>query len=406
VRIDLIKGELMMKKADLDKRFSEGRRIESTTIGIPHPPSKSGDDELDLLTLLRGTWISRAEGWNLIALPASPPDLKNPPASPATSFRLLMNQYGETLKFNVPDMGVPNRGLTLDTANKTDQLIDAITYEQIVVQKAVDDFPVSSNGVRAANGQPIHHEPGFFLHFLNQVMKGTSPDVVDTSGKEIEKELKIARMGTIPHGNSVLAMGFVSHENNIEDDDAFPERLKADGNGKEIKIDKNDVNNDAFLGGYLKPYKHFVNQHFFGCVNPSSGFPGFSPDNVHAILQNARSKLKISKMTVLTFDTKFKVAGVDVDAKFDPNNKPIAGFPISNVPFVKREANVTEMHAKFWIMELERTDQCCPPEFVMQYSQTVYLEFFDSPVDKDANGKPRRIRWPHVSINTLRKVDP
>ena len=44
----------------------------------------------------------------------------------------------------------------------------------------------------------------------------------------------------------------------------------------------------------------------------------------------------------------------------------------------------------------------------MQYSQTVYLEFFDSPLEdeKDVNGNPRRIRWPHVSINTLRKVDP
>ncbi len=66
------------------------------------------------------------------------------------------------------------------------------------------------------------------------------------------------------------------------------------------------------------------------------------------------------------------------------------------------------MHATFWIMELEKTDQCLPPEFVMQYSQTVYLEFFDSPLEdeKDVNGNPRRIRWPHVSINTLRKVDP
>ena len=376
----------MMKKDDLDKRFLEGRKIESTTLGVtPSQLAETGDDELDLVTLLRGTWISRAEGWNLIALPASPSDLKVPPVPHSNNFRLLMNQYGETLKFNLPDTRVPNRGVTPDTNDKPDQLIDAITYEQIVVQKAVEDFPVSIDGVRAANGAPIHHEPGFFLQLLNHVTVGTSPDVGD--GKE-PKELSIARMGTIPHGNSVLAMGFVTHDLTLDEknDNAFPERItRAD---KKFKT-------------YFEPYDHFIAHPFYGCKDraPTSGFPGFYPDHFHRILKHTRDKLEVSKTTVLNFDTKFQ-------SKNDlPGDKPSSDIPISNIPFVKREADVTEMHATFWIMELKNSDKCAPPEYVMQYSQTVYLEFFDSS-ELDSDGKPRRIRWPHVSINTLRKIDP
>ena len=394
----------MMDKEELDKRFYEGRRLETTSLGIPHKPTTTICDKLDLVKLLRGTWNSRAEGWNLIALPASPSDLIEPPADSSKSFRLLMNQYGETLKFNVPDTGVPNRGMSPEYG-ESDQLIDAITYEQIVVQKAFKDFPESKPKKHAKNGEPIHHEPGFFLQFLNQVQKGTSPDVTDDFGNVVEKDLEIARMGTIPHGNSLLAMGFVSYDKTIENNDAFPERLKADGDGKEIKVEPSDLEGNPDLTNYLAPYKHFKDHHFFGCADRGDGFPGFSPDNVHAILQHTQNKLKIKNTTVLNFDTKFKVNGIDNDALFDQNDKPIAGFPISNAPFVKREANVTEIHATFWIMELEPTNACEPPEFVMQYSQTVYLEFFNSPVDKDDKGNPRRIRWPHISINTLRKLD-
>lgn len=395
----------MIKKDDFDKRLYEGRSIErSDAVDIPSKPKASGDDEFDLVKLLRGTWVSQAQGWNLIALPASPVDLEGKPAAAANNFRLLMNQYGETLKFDMPDLNTPNRGVIPDACNEPDQLIDGITYEQFIVQKAVADFPEGiDNGkrrVRAANGEPIHHEPGFFLQFLNHIHKGTSPDFT-ANGKMVEKELKIARMGTIPHGNSVLAMGFVTDDKTIESSDAFPERLKADKDGKEIKIELKDVK----ASPYLAPYQYFIDKPFFGCVDPKlvPGFPGFSPDNTSAILQFAQKGLKIKRTTTLNFDTKFKVAGID-DAAFDQNEKPISGFPISNIPFIKREADVTEMHATFWIMELEKVDPCADPEFVMQYSQTVYLEFFDSPVDKDEKGKPRRIRWPHVSINTLRKV--
>jgi hypothetical protein len=359
----------MMKKADLEKRFSEGRMIErADTATQPSRLGSTGDGQFSLIELLRGTWTSEAQGWNLIALPFPPaPD----------KFRLLMNQYGETLRFDVPDKGVPNRGLvpdtmgaTADPSDETDQLIDAIAYEQIVIQKEVEDFPTSS--VREKNGNPIHHEPGFFLQLLNHIPIGHTEEDGKKNGPD--EELKIARLATIPHGNSVLAMGtvqFIAGAPNIPDENALPER-----------INNIDVNTNTFLS----PYRHFEDNHFFGNVPPTvPGFPGFFPTDANAILKFANPGSRVKRTTVLHFDTKFR-------------NEQLTGTPISNIPFITREADTTEVHATFWIMELLKDDESAPAEFIMQYSQTVYLEFFDS----DEPGK--RIRWPHVSINTLRKT--
>ena len=337
--------------------------------GTPSRPDTLSDGTVSIVELLKGTWTSEAQGWNLIALPSSTPK----------QFRLLMNQYGETLSFNrFADLNVPNRGVLPENC-EADQKIDAITYEQIVHQRAVDDFPSSdpASKLRANNGDGIHHESGFFLQLLNHVITGHTEEDGKPNGDE--EELKIARQASIPHGNSVLAMGTIKTfagppraDFEINSEDATPERIN----------DKNFNTN-----GYLAPYRHFEDNPFFGNVpNTAVGFPGFSPKDANKILKFSLSKLSVKKTTVLHFDTKYR------------NEKYLTNVPISNIPFVAREANVTEMHADFWIMELNKPHESADPEFVMQYSQTVYLEFFES----DEKGK--LIRWPHVSINTLRKV--
>jgi hypothetical protein len=329
--------------------------------GKPSRPSILDDGTVSIVELLKGTWTSEAQGWNLIALPTSAPK----------QFRLLMNQYGETLNFNrFADLNVPNRGVTSVGNEGTDQKVDAIAYEQIVHQRAVDDFPPS--GLKAANGDGIHHEPGFFLQLLNHVVTGHTEEDGKPDGPD--EKLKIARQASIPHGNSVLAMGTMetfSGPPKIEEEDATPER-----------IDEEDFN----INPYLKPYKHFQDNPFFGNVpNTVAGFPGFSPKNANAILQFANPGGRVKETTHLHFDTKYR-------------NAQLTTIPISNVPFVVREANVTEMHADFWIMELHKPNESADPEFVMQYSQTVYLEFFNA-----TDGSGKLIRWPHVSINTLRR---
>ena len=343
------------------KNYDERKTERFDLGGMPARPRILNNGTVSIVELLKGTWTSEAQGWNLIALPTSTPK----------TFRLLMNQYGETLGFNrFTDLNVPNRGVTLDGNRDADQKIDAIAYEQIVHQRAVDDFPASQ--LKANNGDGIHHEPGFFLQLLSHVTTGHTEEDGEKNGDE--ERLEIARQASIPHGNSVLAMGTIKTFDGpptIEKEDATPERIK-------------DTNFDT--NKYLEPYKHFEDNHFMGNVPPAvAGFPGFFPTNANAILQFANPGNRVKQTTALHFDTKYR-------------NKQLTNIPISNIPFVVREANVTEMHADFWIMELHKPKESADPEFVMQYSQTVYLEFFDS----DEPGK--LIRWPHVSINTLRKV--
>ena len=92
-----------MKKINLEKRFAEGRKLERVGVGVlPSRLGSTGDGEFSLIELLRGTWTSQAQGWNLIALPFKDPSAK-------FNYRILMNQYGEKLSFNMPDKGVPNQ---------------------------------------------------------------------------------------------------------------------------------------------------------------------------------------------------------------------------------------------------------------------------------------------------------
>jgi hypothetical protein len=183
------------------------------------------------------------------------------------------------------------------------------------------------------------------------------------------KEFRIARLATIPHGDSVLALGTVEFINGapvIPDLNALPL----------------GVNPDVQNNKYLSPYQHFEANPFFGEVPKTlPDFPGLKATNANAILQFAISKEKVKKTTVLHFDTAFGTGG------------------IVNIPFVVREANAVEMQATFWILELEPKDVSAPPEFAMLYSQTVFLDFF--PVLGDPT---KLIRWPHVSINMLRRT--
>jgi hypothetical protein len=72
---------------------------------------------------------------------------------------------------------------------------------------------------------------------------------------------------------------------------------------------------------------------------------------------------------------------------------------IFNIPFVTKQADATEMNSTFWIQELKELDAKVNPNLRLQYTQTVFLDFFPR-----TDGVPGRIRWPHVSINTLEKV--
>ncbi|MFT4099747.1 MAG: heme-binding protein [Burkholderiaceae bacterium] len=341
------------------ERAASARKVETLPSRRFHryPVLPPGVD-LGPLQNLPGKWTSGETGWNMIALPFS-----NPAGPP---FRLLLNQYKETLRFTFIDEKVANRGVTETLPHgKKDQFIVTLDYEQSIEQVAAVDEPVS--GDAGVPGGAIHHEPGLFLFMTNHVENPSGQD---------DDAIDIGRLASIPHGNSVLALG----TSKILD---APDKasLIPDISGLPTGIGPNPDINTHF---WLRPYRRFSatavgGAPFMGNITVP-GFPGFDPVRPSELLKFALQGLNIKKTTVLALDTTVQSAG------------------ISNIPFIERQADAVQMASTFWIHELVEPDAEGDTQYVLQYLQDVSLDFFprlDMP--------PGLIRWPHVSINTLRK---
>ncbi len=140
-------------------------RISSVRIS---PDNKTVLANLGLLAELAGSW--HGSGFNLIARP----DFEG-----KANLYLQLNQTHETLKIDPIGSSIPNRGFGQD-----DIELFGLTY----LQKISD----------AARDGALHIEPGIWI---------TQPTTTYPPETAPAKEQIVARMGTIPHGNSLLAQG-------------------------------------------------------------------------------------------------------------------------------------------------------------------------------------------------------
>lgn len=329
--------------------------------------AKAGDETLGPLSLLPGTWKNtdalHGFGFNMIALPFAPGE---------SGYRLLMNQYDEELHFSVVDKGVPNRGSRIDPNTGepviADQIIVALDYDQKIVQIAAEDFPESGEATKFS-GQAIHKEPGLWLHMTNE----------NTAG------IDIARLGTIPHGDSILAVGRAPDE----PFPGLPEGVVPNVNG--VVVGGGENPNETDLEAlYFAPYKHFHENPFKGSVD-IPGFKGFEPVDMTDLLRHALANVlpgEIKRTMRLHVDSTTDHAGV----------RSSNHTGIINIPFVVRQAEASTMNATFLIYEVEDAETGEMRHF-MQYVQNVILDFIGRP-----DGHPGRARWPHVSINTMERV--
>jgi hypothetical protein len=305
-------------------------------------PAVPGDPDLGPFALLPGTWSNEP---NLPGRGWNMIALPFVAPSDGTfqlNYRLLLNQYNEVLNFLLVDKGVPNRGIgpVAGELSNTDQTVVALDYEQGIRQIAADDFPQS--GLAGAPQLPIHHEPGLLLNMLDRTDGGPN----------------IARLATIPHGDAALALGTPTVADGTPDIPTV--------NALPI-----GVNQDIETNAYLAPYKNFHD-------NPFEEL--FDPTDPTALLKAANEGVDIVRTAKLEFDT------------------TVASGGIHNIPFIVAQANASEMKATFWIQELAETDDAGNPRLRLQYVQVVQLDFFPR-----VDGGPGRIKWPHVSINTLEK---
>lgn len=329
-----------------------------------------GDPKLGVLAQLPGKWSNKegfeGHAWNLIALPFGQPGKFG-------DFRLLLNQANEELNFDLVDLGVPNRG-----ANHQDQHLAALRYLQALDQVAATDAASNPDGtvkepatpdtndtpkgntLQPGPGVPpgspvgIHREPGIFLHLANftDLAPGQpGPDV--------------ARLANIPHGDAVLAMGFDgSAQPKPGAPDLTNNALKAAFDPLPIGLGSTDLNNP-----YFGPYKHFHDHPFKGIFDPTDPLKLLN-GTIPQVLPGA------SVVETTTFTVDSQVQG-----------------GIQNIPFVIHQADATRVLSTFWIQKVQTPKGV---RFVLQYAQRVLLEFFPR-----VDGKPGRIQWPHISINTM-----
>ena len=274
--------------------------------GLPGFVRLSGDPDqlvnsLGPLASLLGTWMSN-RGWNLIAVPSG-----------TKSFQLLVRPYIETVTFTPIGAPVPNRGG-----------VETLFVEGVLYELRITD---------AETNQPLHLENGMWLLLAND------PDGGPT----------IARQATVPHGDSVLALGnytIAAGPPQIPDISSLPDT----GKGAPL--------------GYTDPYL--------------TNLPGFNKTNPNANLQAIGQEQNI--VQTVTMDVSTQNEG-----------------GITNIPFLVKHANASSFQGTFWIETVE-------PQYggaqyqQLQYSQQTNIDFLPRFDDKT-----KLISWPHININTLVK---
>ncbi len=302
-------------------------------------------DTVDLgpLKKLQGTWVGNGfDGWNVISVPG--PLASGGPGG----FILEVIPYEETLTFT-PVVQAGNRG-TFDNFKQSEQQITGFVYEQRIT--SVCNIPRCVEMGFGA-GMEIHVETGLLLYIKDCVKDQQSTDT--TCGDAVSN---IARLATIPHGNSVLAMGSAIMNVPNPGNDFFKPASTLP-----VPVNKGD----RFQLGYNNVYSF------------PKLFDQFEQSNPNSFL----------KQTLL--DRKQVITSMDV---IEMSSKTPTGG-IHNIPFGDTVVKAVDMDATFWIESIQGQEQ-----LQLQYSQTINLQF---PGLSDKL-KPIQVLWPHVTISTLTKI--
>ncbi|HSO98827.1 MAG TPA: heme-binding protein [Solirubrobacteraceae bacterium] len=252
---------------------------------------------------------------------------------------LELNVTKEKLSFTKINGPIPNRGLLMPDIN-----MFGLTYMQQIAEKD--------------NGAGLHIEPGIWANVPHTTDPSEPPTVV--------------RMASIPHGTTILAQGTAK---------TFP-------GGPHIA----DNNIIPFpVGSPPPPNSDFPSaEAVFSELNlaastpfrfKSSGVTQAMVINPNSVLKQAISGQTIKQTVLLVISTK---------------HTPVKGGGTANTAFLEAatfppggNAKNVETDAIFWIEEVEASGG--QPAFLqLQYTQLVQLDF---------NG----LRWPHVTVATLRK---
>ena len=287
---------------------------------------------LGVLQYLVGTWVNEGTsfGYNVMPLPQysqNSGDGKFPPG-----YILKNTPYYEEMTFSAINGTAPNR------SGSGTQVANVLFYEQRVYFAS---GPKKNNLVHAENGS-------WLLFTAQQQLAGPyGPDYLKAS-KPPELKFQIAKQVSIPHGNSVLAVGNY-----------------LDGTGSPQIEDS-----ESIIPDQIDPKQY---------QTESEGNPSVPLTmNPNKALQDANSALTgtgtFKRVITLTVDT---------------NNLP--DQPPTNIPFEDVNAKVTRYKQTMWLEEFSSGDTASLFNR-LQYTQRIYMEL-------NINGQT--VTFPHVTTNNL-----
>lgn len=299
----------------------------SNLTGVTQATKFSGDP-LGPLGLLRGKW--EGTGFNTIWRPFFDP------AYPDQHHFLELNLTVETIDFTEIAGNIPNRGLLQE-----DIFMTGLQYLQLVN----DNF-----------GNGLHLEPGVWLN-------------IPPTSNPLEPAT-IARLGSVPHGTSILAQGLASMELRAPVIEPVDITAFTIGNPSEKKVfPESDLS---------------IPTRFRSDPKLIAGVTQAMVDNPNSVLTDAIAGQTITQTTNLVITT---------------GQTPVIGGGTANTAFLEGapgpgggpNADAAQMTAIFWIEQVDNGEE--PAFLQLQYTQTVLLDF---------RGKS----WPHVTVATLRQVQP
>lgn len=334
------------------------------SIRISSDRKKVGED-LGFLAELSGTW--EGEGFNLIA---------RPDKEGGSPLFLELNQTFETLSFIPIASSIPNRGNVVD-----DIELFGLTY----LQKVSD---IVTKGA-------LHIEPGIWIHIPSQDSGNTQ---------------SVARMGTIPHGNSLLAEGIAIKIDPFTGNPFDPDKLSAVNTAPFSVGSPMPV--PGTLGGF-PPYNladtsaAAVNFRTPAGDSPATPLPanilGVAMQDIikdpTLLLKAALAGQVIESMVVINIATVASLSQNQPDLNGNPQPPKTITFAgggggVENIPFLQSNADATIVFATFWIEKIKGPTS--ETSFLqLQYVQTVMLDF---------SFETAPLKWPHVSVATLRKT--
>jgi hypothetical protein len=361
------------------------------------PDNETVVENLGLLGELAGTW--EGEGFNLIARP----DFKD-----KTNLFLQLNTTREHLKVDPIGSPIPNRGF-----GQKDIALYGLTYLQ-----KITDLP---------SGGALHIEPGIWIKQPDT----TYPPETAAAGQHL-----IARMGTIPHGNSLLAQGTAATFTG----DPTLTLPTAQYNGSQFP----SFNSTPFAipPAPASPTLNAAGSSEALSVPTPPGPPGFtqydlsipaSPTNTRTnpvppgitqdivndpilLLQAVINKQKADGHSfsgaVLNICTQAKITFFKNKNSTKPTDPTVTvnvangAGGIENILFLEggdpvggvgANADTALVYATFWIEKV--THPTRPPFMQLQYAQMVILDFeIFAALPKNVN-----FGWPHISVATLKK---